>query len=283
MSPQSTGRGGSPMGPTPQLAEIGGFLGLTFGFAWLLWGYWVVAMPAGGLVISPLFVGCAIVGGLAPSLAGIVITALRSGPAAVLPLLATIARPVARRDAIFALVAVPAITALSVAVQHLAGLQPRWPDPSLLAMALVWPVMAALGEEFGWRAFLLPRLIPHLGLIPSAIAIGLVWGVWHLPADYIGLKGYGDLFWLAFLINGPLILTAHSVIMTWLWHRTQASTLVAILYHWSVTATAIVAPSVSGEGWEGLASAAVGVALICLVAATLLVAPFGLRPKPGAV
>jgi hypothetical protein len=32
--------------------EIGIFLAMAFGFAWLLWGYWVVAMPPGGLVIG---------------------------------------------------------------------------------------------------------------------------------------------------------------------------------------------------------------------------------------
>ena len=93
---------------------------------------------------------------------------------------------------------------------------------------------------------------------------------WHLPADYVGLKGYGDLFWLVFLINGPLVLTAHSVIMTWLWQRTNGSTLAVVLYHWSITASAIVAPSAPGHGWQGIISAAIGVGALWLVAVLLL-------------
>ena len=39
------------------------FLALTFGWAWLLWGHWVFAMPPGGLVLSPAFLLMAVVGG----------------------------------------------------------------------------------------------------------------------------------------------------------------------------------------------------------------------------
>lgn len=56
------------------------FLGIAFVWAWGLWGYWVFAMPAGGLQISPAFIVCAIVGGLAPSLAALVVTVLAGRP-----------------------------------------------------------------------------------------------------------------------------------------------------------------------------------------------------------
>ena len=43
------------------------FLLGTFGWAWVLWGSWVMAMPSGGLRISAAFLTCALLGGLAPS------------------------------------------------------------------------------------------------------------------------------------------------------------------------------------------------------------------------
>jgi uncharacterized protein len=264
-----------PVGTPEQVAgstrrETALFLALTFGFAWLLWGYWVIAMPPGGLVISPAFIMCAIVGGFAPSLAAIAVCFARGRGAAVVNLLVGIRRPVRWPYVVFALFAVPAATAISCAVQLLAGLPLRLQDPSLLAMALVWPAMAAIGEEFGWRGFLLPSLAPALGLIPSAIVIGLIWGVWHLPADYVGLKGYEELFWLAFLINGPVVLTAHSVVMAWLWQGTGGSMAAVLLYHWSVTASAIVAPGAVGQGWEGILSAAICAAAIWVLTALVL-------------
>lgn len=38
-----------------------------------------------------------------------------------------------------------------------------------------------LGEELGWRAVLLPLLWRRLGAWRAALAVGLVWGPWHLP------------------------------------------------------------------------------------------------------
>jgi membrane protease YdiL (CAAX protease family) len=261
----------TPLQPA-QRRSIVAFLLLAFGGAWILWGYWVFAMPPGGLVITPVFIVCALAGGLAPSLAAIFVTARIEGGAALRQLLASVVRRTELRFVLLALFAIPLATALSVFIQLGVGLELRSPEPALLAMALVWPVMAALGEELGWRGFLLARLVPAWGLLPSALAIGLVWGLWHLPSDYIGLKAYGDLFWLVFLVNGPIVLTAHSIIVTWLWQKSGGSTLIALLYHWSVTASAIVAPVSAATDLRGVTSAAIGAGMIWLVALALMIA-----------
>ena len=48
--------------------------------------------------------------------------------------------------------------------------------------------VAALGEETGWRGYMLEMLYPRYGLIPSSIIIGVAWGLWHAPL--IILTGY---------------------------------------------------------------------------------------------
>jgi len=45
-----------------------------------------------------------------------------------------------------------------------------------------------LGEELGWRGFLVPRLSP-LGGAAAAVITGVVWGLWHAPV--IVLSGWG--------------------------------------------------------------------------------------------
>ena len=45
------------------------------------------------------------------------------------------------------------------------------------------------GEEFGWRAYLLPKLAP-LGWRRALVAHGVVWGVWHWPVIAMG-HNYG--------------------------------------------------------------------------------------------
>lgn len=253
-------------------ASTGLFLAGTFGWAWALWGYWVFAMPPGGLQISPAFIACAIVGGFAPSISAIAVTAWAGGRMALADLLRPLRYwrfPVSLY--LVALLLVPALWLLSASLQASFVGPLRWPDPALFAMAAVWPLLAALGEEIGWRGFLLPRLERGMGLLPAALVVGALWGVWHLPADYIALKGYGDWFWLAFLLNGPIVLTAHSIILAWLWRRTQGSLVAAVLYHWSVTTSAIAFPSASAEGLPGILAAGIGAALIWVAAGALLV------------
>ncbi|GAA2912865.1 CPBP family intramembrane metalloprotease [Streptosporangium fragile] len=68
-------------------------------------------------------------------------------------------------------------------------------DPWVLVAAqvasafLIAPLIntiAALGEEWGWRGWLLPRLAP-LGTWRALLVSGLIWGLWHFP---ITLRGY---------------------------------------------------------------------------------------------
>lgn len=47
--------------------------------------------------------------------------------------------------------------------------------------------LATLGEEFGWRGYLLKNLL-HLGFYKSSLIIGFVWGIWHAPMVLLGLN-----------------------------------------------------------------------------------------------
>jgi uncharacterized protein len=61
----------------------------------------------------------------------------------------------------------------------------------LLAIA-VSPIansLATFGEEFGWRAYLLPKLLP-LGWQKATLLMGVIWGVWHWPVIFMGYE-YG--------------------------------------------------------------------------------------------
>ncbi len=45
----------------------------------------------------------------------------------------------------------------------------------------------ALGEEVGWRGYLVNNLI-HIGFLKSSLIIGFIWGIWHLPLILMGLN-----------------------------------------------------------------------------------------------
>lgn len=41
--------------------------------------------------------------------------------------------------------------------------------------------IGALGEEIGWRGYLLPRLIDTIGIGPAGLLTGFLHGLWHVP------------------------------------------------------------------------------------------------------
>ena len=45
----------------------------------------------------------------------------------------------------------------------------------------------AFGEEYGWRGFLLPKLLP-LGRWPAHLIGGIIWGLWHAPLVLMGFN-----------------------------------------------------------------------------------------------
>jgi membrane protease YdiL (CAAX protease family) len=140
-----------------------------------------------------------------------------------------------------ALVLVPAMTMAGIGLQAALGLRYEFGDvPSRLLIGTMWPLVAALGEEFAWRGTLLPLLRGRFGLLGAALLVGVTWGFWHLPADWIGLKSQGVWFWPQFVLQGPGLLTAHSVIMTWIWATSGGRTITAVLYHFGITGSAIV-------------------------------------------
>ncbi|MCJ1655339.1 CPBP family intramembrane metalloprotease [Staphylococcus sp. NRL 16/872] len=54
-----------------------------------------------------------------------------------------------------------------------------------LTVGIIFSIIAYLGEELGWRAFMYPQLT-KLGLTKGLIIGGIIWGLWHLPLILMG-------------------------------------------------------------------------------------------------
>jgi len=89
--------------------------------------------------------------------------------------------------------------------------------------ASVWiNSLAGFGEEWGWRGYLLPRLMP-LGKVKAYLLVGIIWGVWHAPLIMVGFNYPGTpLLGLAAFLG---MTTAVSIFMNEMTLRYQSAVL----------------------------------------------------------
>lgn len=80
--------------------------------------------------------------------------------------------------------------------------------------------LPALGEEIGWRSWLLPRLLP-LGTIPALLISGVLWGLWHAPLILLGYN-YAEIPWAKSLLCMTLMCVAITPFISWLRLRSQS-------------------------------------------------------------
>jgi membrane protease YdiL (CAAX protease family) len=106
----------------------------------------------------------------------------------------------------------------------------HWP----LLLSVFLPMVAfgflipAIGEEPGWRGFALPRLQARYGPLRATLLLGLMHGLWHLPA--LGTLMLGP---LSLAEVPPFLVTAVGVtfLYTWIFNHTGGSVLLAMLTH----------------------------------------------------
>ena len=98
---------------------------------------------------------------------------------------------------------------------------------------LILPVhLFALGEEIGWRGYLLPNLLKLTSPRKATLLHGLLWGLAHTPLIYFGFN-YGSDYWGA-PWSGILMMTLVCIILgTWLAYVTirSQSILPAVIFH----------------------------------------------------
>ena len=84
---------------------------------------------------------------------------------------------------------------------------------------------AGIGEELGWQGYLYERLVPGMSALGAALAIGLVWVVWHIiPMAQTG----HDAVWSAWQLAAMVPLR---VITVWLFVAGGRSVLLVAVFH----------------------------------------------------
>ncbi|MEV5986301.1 type II CAAX endopeptidase family protein [Streptomyces sp. NPDC052051] len=140
---------------------------------------------------------------------------------------------------------------------------------SLTAMMLVALVLTPLylGEEFGWTGYLRSRLFGG-ALVPSSIATGLIWAVWHFPLAFTGYVEFSD------LALGLLVWTVsfqlQEILLLWLYKRSGSIWVAGLAHAGNNMVLFLILGTYLGDEDGGvgtiwpMALLAVPMALICL-------------------
>ncbi|QCK16696.1 CPBP family intramembrane glutamic endopeptidase [Mangrovivirga cuniculi] len=89
-------------------------------------------------------------------------------------------------------------------------------------------ILIGIGEELGWRGWLLPNLLKKHSLNKSLVLIILIWGLWHFPILFNSLE---------IVIPWIILLVSVTIIFTWIWFKVKGNILLLALTHASVNAT----------------------------------------------
>lgn len=82
----------------------------------------------------------------------------------------------------------------------------------------------AFGEEWGWRGYMMPKLIKLIGKPAAIIVGGILWGLWHAPLTISG-HNFGTDYkfypWLG-IVQMCVFCTIFNVFLTFLAERTKS-------------------------------------------------------------
>lgn len=152
------------------------------------------------------------------------------------------------------LIVIPAVFYLAAAISGTLG-EPfpysPWYGvlPALVLTMFIGPV-----EEFGWRGVALPLLQRRFAPFWSALVIGTVWAVWHLPAFF--LMGTKQSAWDL----GPFLVgvIALAVIITPMFNAAKGSLLIPALFHFQMNGPAWP----DAQPWDMYLFAAVAIVVV---------------------
>jgi len=221
------------------LRSLLGFVGLAYSFSWAVWLFGMNSITGLAAIEDERFSGFLLAGSFGPTLAALVIAALNGGRTSIVDLLKRLIMVrVNWRVYCATFFLLPGV---GLIVYLLLGISNRielWKiATTMIALVPVNAFMGGivfgfgpLGEEMGWRGVLQSRIQERANRVVTAVAIGLIWTFWHLPAfRFSDFRNGLDLPLFSVLYPVSMILAAF--IMGHLWRWSRGSIFIAIFFH----------------------------------------------------
>ena len=178
------------------------------------------------------------------SIAGVILTAVVSGKPGLKHLFKRLGVwKVGIKWWLYALLIKLGIVLLGMIINALSGMDSldlkRIPEGlgSFMPFFIMLMITGGLGEELGWRGFMLPRLQARYNALVASIIVGVLHGLWHVPMFFIeGLSPYQEMADASNIIivimgYGLFYVTPWAVLWTCLLNNTKGSLLLACILH----------------------------------------------------
>ena len=216
------------------------YVGLAYGITWSI--AFIIALSYHGFIGLDVPLALHYILPYGPLLSALIVTWVLGGSHSLREILSRMTKWRVRPAWIaVAILSVWGLFLLSSTILVLTG-QP-WPDLSAFGQVMYLPYLTfagslvlwiftyGIGEETGWRGFLLPNLQTKHSALTSSIIVSVIWAGWHAPMflyneNLIALGAVGTVFWVIGLMFGSIFLTwlynnsGGSILMTALWHGT---------------------------------------------------------------
>jgi membrane protease YdiL (CAAX protease family) len=225
------------------------YLLLAFGIAWaaVLWVVAPTGIPGSGAAYvqhGPLVFLAMLVG---PSVGGLGLTAILGGGPSL--------RDLWTRQRHWRIGAWWAAVLITPVVLVLLGPLALW-SPELIL-------------DLGWTGFALPHLLRRHGWLKAGLLLGIVWGLWHLLADYWGnADAWGSLYAPRYLLWCGAAFTAYRILIAWAYSHTRSLLLAQLMHAGFTGGQVLLAPATlplaSGLVWYGAFAAALWLIVGCV-------------------
>lgn len=217
--------------------KIIAFVGIAYLFSWSVWLTGIAIEGHSNIQSIWLFV---LIGSFGPTVAAIVMTYIKDGIDGFKLLVASIFRfKFHIKYWLFFIFLLPAIWAIVYLVM---GREAADPEVTGLVYITIFisPINALfeifggigpIGEEIGWRGYLLERLLQKYPTIQANIILGFVWAFWHLPIVLFFPEFRDNVDLGLFLLLYPILVILLTTMMTNFWKWTNGSVFIAIWIH----------------------------------------------------
>jgi membrane protease YdiL (CAAX protease family) len=111
---------------------------------------------------------------------------------------------------------------------------PFIPSAAIPMMVVLQVLTGAVGEELGWRGFLLPRLGKRFGSLTAGWLTAILWSLWHVAGFFFPGTPQHDLMPR---VPSLLFVVMFGVFLAFLFNRTGQSIIATILAHLSLNIT----------------------------------------------